>query len=94
MKTIAECGSSVGKGTEIYFALIEREWRRVEERVMRRMEVMVRERIENAIEITRENSERDQRTSDCRQCRARCGQCSARTKESLQTVIGKTIWLY
>ena len=29
VKTIAECGSSVGKGTEIYFALIEREgWRR------------------------------------------------------------------
>ena len=89
VKTVAECGSSQGRGTEIYFALIEREWRRVEERVMRRMEVMVRKGMENAMEITRENSERGQRTWDCRQCRARCEQCSARSKESLHTLIGK-----
>ena len=94
VKTVAECGSSLGGGTEIYFAFIEREWRRVEERVMWKMEVMVRKRMENAMEITRENSEREQRTWDCRQCQARCEQCSSRSKESLQKLIGNFIWLY
>jgi hypothetical protein len=91
VRTVAECGSSLVMGTEIYLALIEREWKGVEERVMRRMEVMVRKRMENAMEMTRENSEKEQRMWDCRQCRARCEQCSARTKESLQTLIGNFI---
>jgi hypothetical protein len=58
VKTVAECGSSLGKGTEIYFDLIERQWRRVEERVMRRMEVMVKEMMENAMRMTREIMEK------------------------------------
>ena len=50
------------------------------------------ERMENLMRMARASLENEQRTSNCRKCRARCEQCLSRTSESLHTLIGEIVW--
>ena len=90
-KIISDCGSSLAKPLclDIYMALIDREWMRMEERLLMRLDRLVKEKMEKAMELIKMNRESIMiEESPCRRYQGRSVQCSRKDKD-VKRLIGK-----
>ena len=88
-KIISDCGSSLAKPLDIYMALIEREWMRMEETLLMRLDRLVKEKMEKAMELIKMNRESIMiEESPCRRYQGRSVQCSRKDKD-VKRLIGK-----